>query len=90
MSCACKIEGAYPDVSNHAFAAVKIVGDPYEFKAFHDLQCTEEASHKGVMKTTICGSLIKLLSKIHLLQLVSLFRLQYYLFIFDLMNASSR
>jgi hypothetical protein len=47
MGCACKIEGAYPDVSNHAFAAVKIVGDPYEFKAFHDLQCNEEAHIKA-------------------------------------------
>jgi hypothetical protein len=90
MGCVWRIEGAYPDVSIHAFAAVRIVSNPYEFKAFHDLKCNAKASHKGVMKTTVCGSLIKLLSKIHLLELVSLFPLQYYLFIFDLMYASSR
>jgi predicted amidophosphoribosyltransferase len=36
MGCAWKIEEAYPDVSIHAFAAVRAVSNPDEFKAFYD------------------------------------------------------
>jgi predicted amidophosphoribosyltransferase len=36
MGCAWKIEEAYPDVSIHAFAAVRAVSNPYGFKAFYD------------------------------------------------------
>jgi phosphoribosylpyrophosphate synthetase len=36
MGYAWKIEEAYPDVSIHAFAAVRAVSNPDEFKAFYD------------------------------------------------------
>ena len=36
MGCAWKIEEAYPNVGIHAFAAIRTISNPEEFKGFYD------------------------------------------------------